>query len=439
MRQKCNAQLPLAVPASNHPRAQLLEKISRIIHENPTFEELVWQDLSSGKQDQGRHGFTAEQILRLTVLKHLEQFTYDELSFHLHETPIYQSFCRIGIGGKIPSRSAVADGIKAVKSETWEMVGKKLVQYAADKGVEKGREVRVDCTVTESNIHEPSDSELLYDCVRVITRELKRIGFDGYHNRTSSAKRRWNEIRNGRGWKKRRGRYEVLMRITGEVIGYAEAAIDEIKRGGLECPPYTACVLSRLVAMAEGVIDQTYRRVVLREKVSPSDKIVSIFEPHTDIIRKDRRDTYYGHKICLTGGKSTMVLDCRILEGNPADSTLAVDMIKRQKDIYGQVPLKAAFDGGFASAPNLKDIKQLGVKDVCFSKKRGMKTEDMCRSKYVYKRLWRFRAGVESIISWLKRCFGLARCMWKSHESFKSYVHSSIFAANLATVAVLIT
>ena len=439
MRQKQNVQLPLAVPASNHPRAQLLEKISRIIDENPTFEELVWQDLSSGKQNHGNHGLTAEQLLRLTVLKHLEQFTYDDLLFHLNETPIYQSFCRIGIGGKIPSRSAVADGIKAIKPETWEMIVKQLVQYAADKGVENGREVRIDCTVTESNIHKPADSELLYDCIRVITRELKRIGFEGYHNRTGSAKRRLNEIRNGRGRKKRRGRYEVLMRITGEVIGYARSAIEEILADTLECPSDTACRLSRHIGMAVGVIDQAYRRVVLGETVPASEKIVSIFEPHTDIIRKDRRDTYYGHKICLTGGKSTMVLDCKILEGNPADSTLPVEMIKRQKDIYGRVPLKAAFDGGFASQANRDDIKKEGVKDVCFSKKRGMKVEDMCRSKYVYRRLWRFRAGVESIISWLKRCFGLTRCMWKSHESFKSYVHSSIFAANLATIATLIT
>lgn len=439
MRQKQNVQLPLAVPASNHPRAQLLEKISSIINENPTFEELVWQDLSSGKQNHGNHGLTAEQLLRLTVLKHLEQFTYDDLMFHLNETPLYQSFCMIGIGGRIPSRSAVADGIKAIKSETWEMIRKLLVQYASDKGVEKGREVRIDCTVTESNIHKPTDSELLYDCVRVITRTLKQIEFNGYHDRTRSAKRRLNEIRNGRGRKKRRGRYEVLMRITGEVIGYARSAIEEIVAGNLECPSNTVCRLSRYIGMAEGVIDQTYRRVVLGETVPASEKIVSIFESHTDIIRKDRRDTYYGHKICLTGGKSTMVLDCKILDGNPADSSLAVEMIERQERIYGRVPLKVAFDGGFASKDNLSDIKGLEVKDVCFSKKRGMKTEEMCRSKYVYRRLWRFRAGVESIISWLKRCFGLARCMWKSHESFKSYVHSSIFAANLATVATLIT
>jgi len=316
MRQKQNVQLPLAVPASKHPRAQLLEKISRIIDENPTFNELVWQDLTAGKMDHGNHGLTAEQVLRCAVLKQLEQLCYDELLFLLNETPLYQSFCRIGIGGRIPSRSSVAEGIKAVSSETWEKINVSLVQYAASEGVEKGREVRGDCTVVESNIPKPFDSVLLYDSIRVITRILKQIGFSGYHDRTRSAKRRVNEIRNCRGERKRRGRYEALMRITGEVIGYARSAIEEIVANRLECPSDTACRLSRHIGMAEGVMDQAYRRMVLGESVPASEKIISIFEPHADIIRKDRRDTYYGHKVYLTGGKSNLVLDCMILAGH---------------------------------------------------------------------------------------------------------------------------
>ena len=180
------------------------------------------------------------------------------------------------------------------------------------------------------------------------------------------------------------------------------------------------------------------RRVVYGETVPASEKIVSIFEPHTDIIVKDSRDTHYGHKVYITAGKTNLVLDCVVLEGNPADSTLPVKMLERQKELYGRAPLKAAFDGGFASKDNLPDIKTLGVKDVCFSKRRGIDIEDMCRSKHVYRRLWRFRAGVESIISWLKRCLGLSRCLWRSFGSFKSYVQSSVFSANLATTALLL-
>ena len=439
MRQKLNIQLPLAVLPSKHPRAIVFEKISRIIDDNPIFVELLWQDLKKGKEDRGCHGLTAEQILRCCVLKHLEQLSYEDLMFLLHEVPLYQSFCRIGIGGRIPSRSAVAEGIKSVRPETWEEINTSLRRYAAAKGVEKGREVRGDCTVVESNILEPSDSQLLYDCVRVLTRMMKQIGCAGYHDRTRCAKRRMNEIRNSRGAKKRRGRYEVLMRITGEVIGYARTAAEEILAGNYpDAPKSTACCLSRFIGLAEGVIDQTMRRVVYGETVPASEKIVSIFEPHTDIIVKDSRDTHYGHQVYITAGKTNLVLDCVVLEGNPADSTLPVKMLERQKELYGRAPLKAAFDGGFASKDNLPDIKTLGVKDVCFSKRRGMDIEDMCRSKHVYRRLWRFRAGVESIISWLKRCFGLARCLWRSFGSFRSYVQSSVFSANLATTALLL-
>jgi IS5 family transposase len=123
------------------------------------------------------------------------------------------------------------------------------------------------------------------------------------------------------------------------------------------------------------------------------------------------------------------------LDGNPADVSLANQMFDRQKDIYGRYPRKAALDGGFASKDNLGWAKGKGIKDVCFGKKRGIDVKDMCRSQWVYKRLRRFRAGIESGISWLKRCFGLARGTWKTWRAFKSYVWTSIVCANLLTLA----
>jgi len=148
--------------------------------------------------------------------------------------------------------------------------------------------------------------------------------------------------------------------------------------------------------------------------------MVSIFESHTDIIKKDRRETFYGHKVCLTGGPSNFISDCLIVEGNPADSTLTCEMLDHHEQIYGRYHLNVALGGGFASKANLKSAKSRGIKDVCFAKKRVLKEEDICRSRRVYKRLRRFRAGIESGISWLKRCFGFSRCTWKSLRSFKS-------------------
>ena len=231
--------------------------------------------------------------------------------------------------------------------------------------------------------------------------------------------------------------YMDLLNVTQKTIGYAikaEALLEKF------CP--TNIVLFELLNdikyygdLARQVYDQAYRRVIQGESVPAGQKVVSIFEAHTDVIVKDSRDTYYGHKICLTGGASNLILDCVILEGNPADTELVEQMLDRQQQIYGRYPLKVALDGGFASKDNLLKAKARKIKDVCFAKKRGLEETDMCRSEYVYKKLRCFRAGIEAGISWLKRSFGLTRCTWKGFRSFKSYVLSSVVAANLLTMA----
>ena len=126
-----------------------------------------------------------------------------------------------------------------------------------------------------------------------------------------------------------------------------------------------------------------------------------------------------------------MILDCKVLEGNPADSTLAKDMVDRQVEIFSRPPRQIVFDGGFSSKANLSDIKATGVKDVAFSKGPGLKIGDMVKSSWVYKRLRDFRAGIEGNISFLKRIFGLDRCTWKSWSSFQGYVWGSILSFNL--------
>jgi len=193
--------------------------------------------------------------------------------------------------------------------------------------------------------------------------------------------------------------------------------------------------LETYIELVRRVIDQTQRRVLNAEKVPAAEKVVSIFEPHTDIIVKDRRDTYYGHKVCLCAGGSNLITDCVITEGNPADTELTTTMLDRQQAIYGRYPLKVALDGGFASKANLAAAKERKIKDVCFAKKRGLTVEKMCRSQWVYDRLRRFRAGVESVISWVKRCFGMDRCTWKGQRSFESYVWLATVTANLITLA----
>ena len=189
-----------------------------------------------------------------------------------------------------------------------------------------------------------------------------------------------------------------------------------------------------------GITDKGFHKSALCNNIkaiTPKtwEAINHIFEPHIGIIVKDRRGTFYGHKICLSGGAPNLITDCLILDGNSAGTELADQMLDRHKEIYGHYPPKVALDGGFASEPKLDSSKGKGIKDVCFAKKRGLEVEEMCRSSWVYKRLRRFRAGIESGISWLKRCFGLIKCMWRSLRSFKSNVWASIVSANLLTLA----
>ena len=445
MREKWQRQMPLMPEIASHIQAKELQAISAILDSKPITIDFVLQDLCKGQPADSRagaKGMSAEQVLRAAVVMRLFGFSYQELAFHLVDSQSIRVFCRIGITDKGFKKSALNQNIKALSDRTWEAINQEVLGYAKEEKIEKGRAARIDCTVVESNIHEPTDSSLLYDCVRVLSR-LQAAARDlgtgrfGYHDHQRVAKRRLVKIQYARRKDERRGAYIDLIKYTRKTLASARTAIERLRALGLDRPAAVGLLLEleRYVALTERVICQTERRVINGEKVPASEKVVSIFEDHTDIIVKDRRDTFFGHKICLTGGRSNLILDCQIVEGNPADVTLTETMLDRQKRIYGRYPLKAALDGGFASKANLKAAKAMGIKDVCFAKKRGLETEEMCRSSYVYKQLRRFRAGIEAGISWLKRSFGLDRCTWKGWQSFKSYVWASIVSANLLTIA----
>ena len=449
MRKKSQKQMPLNPPNVNHPHAKLLEDMSRLLDDNPIITDMVFQDLTKGHmlKRTGAEGMNAEQVLRAAVVKQLEGFSYEDLAFHLIDSTCYRNFCRIPYFHKGFKKSSLCSNIKSISAETWEAVNRILVANAEDKGIEKGREARIDCTVVESNIHDPKDSWLLYDAVRVITRVLNkaREGLQGIHipftDHTRRAKRRMLGVDNAKNEKARKRQYQDLLKITRKTVRYGETLIDKIKAGSSLGPEDALLALSiqqeleGYIELTVKVINQTERRVLQGEKVPAQEKVASLFEPHTDIIVKDRRDTFFGHKVCLNTGHSGLITDCMITKGNPADSSLTIDMLDRQNSVFGRYPLKVALDGGFASKANLEAAKGKGIKDVCFAKKRGLKVEDMCRSEYVYDRLRKFRAGVEAGISWLKRCFGFAKCIWKGLHSFKSYVWASVVTANLVIMA----
>jgi IS5 family transposase len=444
MRESVRKQLPLVEPAIDHEHAGELRQIRRFVDEHPEIADLIHADLIGGLSNPhtGRRGrLSAEQVLMALIIKQMNGFSYEVLAYHLADSRTYRAVCGLGLGDTIPSGKTLQRDIKKIGAGTLEAINRILVASAAATGIDKGRKVRVDCTVVESNIHRPSDSSLLWDCVRVLSRwtqHAKDISDVAIADHCRRARRRALGILNARTNKKRKELYRDLLKVAHKTVDDGERVRTALERGPTTDPIRAIVIEAELrhyLALARQVITQTERRVLGGEQLTPQDKIVSIFEPHTDIIIKDRRETLFGHKVTIAGGVSGLLTDLVVEQGNPADVTLAERMMTRQQEIFGRVPRQAAFDGGFASKENLRAIKQLGVKDVVFAKKRGLAITEMAKSTWVYKKLRNFRAGIEGMISFLKRCFAMGRCTWRGFASFQSYAWSSVLTANLLLVA----
>jgi IS5 family transposase len=449
MRKSLLAQLPLVPVTIDHDHARELEAASVLLDQLPeatklVFEDLAWRGRKRVDPTKGRHGMGAEQLLRVAILKQLEGCSYEMLAFHLADSASCRRFCRLGLNREPPKKATLQKNVKRVKPETWKRINDLLVLKAKELGIEYGEKVRTDCTVVESNIHHPTDSSLLWDSVRVLVRAMggakTEFGIE-FHDHSRRAKRRSLGISHAKTAAQRKTLYRDLIKVTDKTVKQAEQVaqqLDQVEVGSILQMALAASLASDLrhyADLARKVIWQTERRVIDGETVPASEKLVSIFETHTDVIIKDNRETLYGHKLCLTSGASGLVTDVVVEQGNPADSTLAVKMIERQRDLYGKVPRQACFDGGFASRDNLAAIKELGVKDVAFHKRCRLEVEDMVKSTWVYRQLRAFRAGIEGIISFLKRGFGLGRCAWRGFQSFQAYVQASVVACNLLIMA----
>jgi IS5 family transposase len=450
MRQKRDPQQNLLHLMARNKVARELEAISLVLDHNPGILDLVFQDLVKYQRtDTGRDGMTAEQVLRCAILKQYRELTYEELAFHLEDSMAFRSFARLKMG-QYPCGSALQENIKAIAAETWEAVNRMLLEQAAQQKVEQGRAVRLDSTVVETHIHHPTDSTLLMDGIRVITRllqagkDLNPTPWYTFADHQRAAKKRGLQIQGARKDQVRHKAYRELLSLAGKVQGYARQAITELQGFvGADLAETIAAhkildQLERAVSLLQRVISQTGRRVLRGEQVPAGEKVVSFFECHSDVIVKGRRDTQYGHKIFLSGGRSGLILDCVVARGNPADAAMFPDLLARQEAIYGRVPAKTAADGAFASRDNLRLAQGQGVKDVMFAKKRGLRVLEMVKSLWVYKKLRNFRAGLEANISRLKRAFGLDRCTWRGWPGFRQYVWSAVVSYNVLVLGMLL-
>jgi len=426
-----------------------LRKMHAILDAHPHIVAAVHADLTEHSTDAGSHGMSAERVLRCAVLKHYKQYSYRELWERLKDGVSLRWFTRF-YGAPIPHYTTLQKAIKSIKADTWTRINEALLLYAWERKLEKGKSLRVDTTVVETNIAYPLDSRLLWDSIRVLTRLMERsrralpeLSF-AFAKRTRKAKKLCYRIVMAKGPKANHTRqrlYKDLLKVAQEVFRIGKRCLEEMRKHPEPASLSLCEKLDHYLTLAATAIHQCERRVLKGEKVPASEKILSLFEAHTDIIKrgKSQSPTEFGHKVLITTAQSGLITQYQVFRGNPDDAHMIPDILALHEKHYGHAPDKLCGDRRFFSVDNERLAYHKGVKKVSLCKP-GYRSKDRkeIEKKRWFKTLQRFRAGIEGIISALMRSYGLKRCFWKGWEAFQSYVGLSVVTFNLQKIAQLI-
>lgn len=448
MRKKIIAQRSLFEQSIKQLKAligveDIVKRIDAVINDNPIFIELVHCDLTKNSSNTGARGMSAEQVLRAAVIKHLKQYSWRELHERLNDGIGMRWFTRF-YTEKIPHFTTLQKAITSIQTSTWSQIHEALVEYAQEKKVENGRFIRTDTTVVESNIAYPTDGRLLWDGVRVLTRIMNQLRHDhkslefGFANRSRKTKKLCYQItmiKGPKADKQRRKLYRRLIKVANEVFDMGCRCYHQIPTDTND-PNYDR--LDHYLTLMSVAIDQCERRVLKQEKVPSPEKIVSLFEEHTDIIRRGKKTakTEFGHKVLFVAGKSGLITQYQVLQGNPGDNELWPQLLENHEQQFGRAPYSISADRRFFSDDNQVLAMQQGVKrvSVCKPGYRSKQRQQYEKERW-FKNLQRFRAGIEGIISGLMRGLGLKRCYWKGWHAFKRYVALSVVTFNLRKIA----
>ncbi len=444
MRLKSQKQLYFKIQSAYTSQEEELVLMSLRLESLPGYEGILTKVLgdlnpSKGKAS-GRDGMTAEQVLRALIVKMRKGHSYRELAHATRDSLSVKEFLRLSPFSKGFHYKTLQANIKLLKEETLDLLNSELKTLALNEGIEDGKDIRTDAFNTQANIHYPTDWSLMHDSIRVLTRimcyahEDMHVPID-FTNHYRASKKKVFKIHNDKSHKRRRKLNLELIRLTRKTLGYAKKALLVMEdfegcktlEEQLDLDSLTAD-LKHFMPLIENVIDQAYRRIVKGEKVPSIEKIVSIFEEHTDIIHKGSRNIVFGHKNTITTGKSGLILNIDIHDGNPADATLVKAVIEKHEEFYGAVPESAVFDGCYSSNDNREFANKVGIKNVCFSKETDEQTSS---SRSIRRKLRNFRAGIEATVSMLMRMFGLTRIMSKGLESFRTTAKAAVVTYNL--------
>lgn len=439
----------------------ILRAISEFLDQHLTLIEQVRKDLERGLKNArtGRNGIAPSQVLRSLVLMRYKNWDYRELRERINDGFTLRSFTDFE-SQPVPKHDAFNRAFNRLTPETLRDINQLVVQTAVQLGLEDGKTLRVDTTVVESNIHYPTDATLLWDAVRTLTRLIEDLheklpdGVQGFTNRTRSARRRMQAIQRMSAAERTRQqepKYRELIRITEKVVNNARQVVEKAKAAaaGAGAGLIASLVIDSLrneitgyCKLADRVIDQSRRRVLQGEKVPSEEKIYSIFEPHTDLIKrgKAQKPVEFGHKVFLAESAQGLITDYQVLDGNPSDTGHVQSSLDRHKQTFGIPPELYATDRGFFSAENVQYSEKAGVTQVSIPQRGGHKTagQDALERSQAFKKAQRFRAGIEGRISVLFRGRGMKRCSFKGRKHFELLVGAAVLANNLMRIADLL-
>ena len=403
----------------------------------------------------GRRGAPADVVLRLLTLKHIRNWSYEELEREVRANLVYRDFTRVG-AGKMPDAKTMGRWGVALGPQVIAQIHERMVAIAKEKGVVKGRKMRVDTTVVETNIHYPTDSSLLGDGVRVLTRIMKKItaiaGVVGttLRDRSRSVKLRVLDIARAARSKAKPGReklnraYGQLLSSTSRVVGQAKRFAQDVAVGVKHAGSLSKQLalegmrteIERMVPLIRQVMKQTRARI-FRSDTRSEGKIVSLFEPSTEIIRKGKasKPTEFGKMVKLQEAENQIIIDYEVYGQRPNDSDLLVAAIDTHQALLGRAPHLVAADAAFYSAKNETAAKAKGVKRVCIPN-RSTKSPEREREQ---KKRWfrngqKWRTGCEGRISVVKRRHGLTRCRYKGEVGMHRWVGLGVIADSLVNI-----
>jgi transposase, IS5 family len=435
-----------------------LQALADFLDEHAELVTLVHQDLVRGltRPQTGRDGLSAAQVLRAFVLQRVKAWDLRELRERIADGYTLRLFTTFD-SQPVPKHDAFHRAFCRLTPATVRALNDAVVQAAVALGLEDGVQLRVDTAVVETDIHWPTDSTLLWDAVRVISRLVKRLGEhvpsarSGFADRTRRARRRMQEISRlsaAERLRQLKRKYRDLLGVTAGVVATARAAV-ATARTAPPADPRVAAVVTALSAeiehvcgLAERVIAQTQRRVLDGDQVPVHEKLFSIFEPHTDLIKRGKvqRPVEFGHKVFLAESRRGLITDYRVLDGNPGDEGHVAPSLTQHEATFGHAPALYAADRGFYTPANVVALTAAGVGTECVPQRGGGKTRE--RTAYeksrAFKQGQRFRAGIEGRISVLLRGRGMRRCPLEGRERFEVFVGAAVLANNLLRIADLL-